>query len=57
MIGNNASFAYNIIIIIIILLLLLLLFIYLNKQITSPLAHLRPSFNQNQLALIKTSLA
>ena len=53
MIGNNASFAYNIIII----LLLLLLFIYLNKQITSPLAHLRPSFNQNQLALIKTSLA
>ena len=54
MIGNNASFAYNIIII---LLLLLLLFIYLNKQITSPLAHLRPSFNQNQLALIKTSLA
>ena len=48
MIGNNASFAYNNIIIII---------IYLNKQITSPLAHLRPSFNQNQLALIKTSLA
>ena len=38
MIGSNASFAYNIII--------LLLFIETNKQTTSPLAHLRPSFNQ-----------